>query len=69
MKLKDYLEKEGLKLEKFAKKIGKSRVTLYRWLNGITMPDELQQKAIEKITKGQVTLKDWKEEKIDETAP
>ena len=54
MKLQDYLDFYGIKITSFAKKMGKSRVWIYKILNG-HIPHASDAVLIEKITEGKVT--------------
>ncbi len=58
MKLLAYIEKEGLKKTYFAKKIGVTRPTLYRYTSGRGRPLLSIATLIVRVTNGEVTLKD-----------
>jgi len=59
MKLKKYLEENGIKKSFFAKKIGVDPTHFSRWLNGSTIPRLDYILKIEEATDGLVTSKDW----------
>jgi len=58
MKLKNWLYKNKVTKVEFAEKVEVCRDTIYRWLNG-TVPSRYAAKRIERVTKGEVTLKEW----------
>ncbi len=62
MKLKNYLQENGIKATFFAKRVGVSQPTLYTWLHGEHSPNIKFAHKIEQITKGEVKLKDWVDE-------
>lgn len=60
MKLKSYLEKEKVSLTKFALDCGIDHATLWRLVHGMTKSPRLETvRAIEKITNGKVTFRDF----------
>lgn len=59
MKLKKYLEKEGLSLRDFGKKIEVSHTSIDKYCKGTRTPSLNVMKKITKATKGQVTIKDF----------
>ncbi len=59
MKLKKYLEKEGLNQSNFAKLVGVSRFHINRLVNLKILPSCKLLKKIDEITKGNVSLKDF----------
>ena len=61
MKLRDYMECEGIKQSHLAHRIGVSDVTLRSWMRGDTGPKAHQILAIQKLTHGFVRLEDWVE--------
>jgi DNA-binding XRE family transcriptional regulator len=61
MGLREYLAITGETQEAFAKKVGVSRVTINSYLNKGVMPYLKHCLIIEKLTKGQVTYKDFLE--------
>ncbi len=58
-KLREYIEKNGLRKDFFAKKIGTTGTTLSSWLHGKTQPKIRFAIKIEKATDGFVKVKDW----------
>ena len=63
MKLKKYLEENGIVHGFFAKKIGVSAPQLSVWKSGQSRPKLEHMLKIEEITKGKVSVRDWIEEK------
>jgi len=63
MKLKKYIQDEGLILNKFARKCGISYQRLYCILNGSDPSLEVVAK-VEKLTGGKVTLRDFLSEEV-----
>lgn len=59
MKLKEYLDENGIKNEFFAKKIGVTKSTLSTWINNKCFPRREKIILIEKETNGKVKAKDW----------
>jgi len=59
MNLRDYLKREKMTRERFAKKVGVSRVTLQRYIFKRTVPSLSIQLAIEYLTSGDVSRDDW----------
>jgi DNA-binding transcriptional regulator YdaS (Cro superfamily) len=59
MKLKDYIEKNGVKKIDFAAKIGASPSALTCWMNGSRTPRPEFMRAIWCETKGKVTPNDF----------
>jgi transcriptional regulator with XRE-family HTH domain len=57
--LRDYLEKNGLRKDFFAKKMGITPATLSSWLYGRTAPKIRLAILVEKETKGAVKVSDW----------
>jgi transcriptional regulator with XRE-family HTH domain len=58
MKLKAWLNKEGLSKTEFAKKVGITRHALYLYLKGKRQPRLDIALRIEEATNGEVTVKD-----------
>lgn len=59
MKIKEYLEDNGIKQCFLAKKLKVSQAMLSTWLNGRTVPSMQNAWNVEKITKGAVKMADW----------
>jgi transcriptional regulator with XRE-family HTH domain len=60
MKLKEYLDAQGLRYDRFAEKLGVTKTTMYNCI----LREGYDPKAsfidlVEKLTKKQVTYKDW----------
>ena len=66
MKLKDYLETNGMTKEQFAQKIGCSLRTVYSWLGGV-LPTWLYKRHIQEVTNGKVKENDWETENETKT--
>jgi len=58
-KLKEYMARNGLTAERFARKIRKPAPSLYAWLRGASTPALKTAIIIEKATNGEVTVYDW----------
>jgi len=58
MDLHDYLAKNKVSPEKFAELIGSNPTTVYRWLNGDTIPKKLNLIKVIQATNGEVTAND-----------
>jgi len=58
MKLRNYLKENNITITAFAIKVGISRKTLHRYLNGENIPMSIQI-LIQYLTKGEVTADDW----------
>ena len=58
MKLKDYIEKNGLSVQKFADSIGVDRTTVLRYFYG-RKPNEDTMLKIYKITNGKIQPNDF----------
>ncbi len=58
MKLREYLDDNMLMIREFTKQMGVTEHTIYNWLNG-TVPLRIHRLLVEKVTEGQVKLKDW----------
>lgn len=59
MKLRDYIEKEGISLRDFADRIAVGYYTLQRYLAGTRYPTPTVYKAIFAATKGKVQPNDF----------
>lgn len=60
MTLKQYLKKNGIEMQWFAReKLNVHPVTLTKWLSGVKAIGSSWVEAIEKYTEGQVSFKDW----------
>ncbi len=59
MKLKDYLDKNGITPSVFAGMIFVTDVTVYRYINEKSAPNSVIRKRINNITKGKVTSNDF----------
>jgi transcriptional regulator with XRE-family HTH domain len=60
MTLRDYLDREGLTLAAFAKRIGTDHArTVERYAKGLTIPDRQMMPRIVDATGGQVTPNDF----------
>jgi len=59
MKLKDFLEKEGISNAEFAKRIGVSKMTISRYVRGEAIPKPDIMRRIVKDTKNKVTANDF----------
>ena len=66
MKLKEWLEKEGIKAQEFARRIGYSQSGISRIMHGEYVPSKPVVKRIEKETKGKVRPSDWYKDDDDE---
>jgi hypothetical protein len=64
MKLREYLDANIMEIRQFAAKVPVTEHTVYNWLYKGIVPLRIYQLVVQKITDGQVTLKDW--EKKDE---
>jgi DNA-binding XRE family transcriptional regulator len=58
MKLKEWLDKQLGTKKEFAEKIGVSRYTLYKYLNGEATPRLEIALRIQKVTNGEVRVED-----------
>lgn len=63
MKLKDYLESKGISAVRFAADMNVSYSTLCYWRNGQKHPSLEHMIEIEKLTNGEVTMKDFEPKK------
>ena len=60
MKIRDYLQQNGIKVSDFADSIGKSRQAVYEWMWETKRPaDEKTYALIFEATNGQVTANDF----------
>lgn len=59
-KLNSYMRENNLTLAKFAKKIGSTAATVQRWTSGNARPSIRLAIAVERETKGAVSVYDWK---------
>jgi len=59
MKIKEYLEENGMKRCFLAKKLGITKAMLSAWVNGRTVPSMQSAWNVEKVTKGVVRMTDW----------
>jgi transcriptional regulator with XRE-family HTH domain len=66
MKLKDYIEQEGLRYDKFAQKLGISVSQYYHLIHDRADPRLSIILKIQKLTRNKVRLKDWMPSKKDE---
>lgn len=59
MKLKEYLQQNGIMQNFFAKKIGVTSNTINKWINEKGYPSLAAAILVEKASNGKVTLYDW----------
>lgn len=59
MKLREYLDENGIKVKFFAEKLGTSPTQISMWLRGARNPNRESMIKIEKATKGKVKPRDW----------
>lgn len=59
MTLAEYMEREGLTDLQLAEKVNRDRSNVLRWRKGITKPDFDALVAIEHLTDGKVTARDF----------
>ncbi len=59
MTLHEWLKTEGVTPAEFAKDVGVSRVSVYRWLSGTRRPSLPHQAEIYRKTKRKVSGADW----------
>lgn len=59
MKLSDYMQTVKLKDDEIAQLVGRERSTVTRWRLGKTRPDWDAIEALERVTKGAVTARDF----------
>lgn len=64
MKLKNYLQEYGIRINFFAKRVGVSAPTLSTWIHEKHIPTVIYAYKIEQITEGKVKLQDWITEDI-----
>lgn len=62
MRLKQYLDNNGISGAEFARMIGTSQVTVHRYTKGLRFPYPETIAKIHKATKGKVTVRDWYEQ-------
>lgn len=62
MKLSAYMELTKITDAKLAEKVGRERSTVTRWRRGNTRPDWEAMIALEKVTDGAVTYRDFARE-------
>jgi transcriptional regulator with XRE-family HTH domain len=65
MKLKTYLAKAHINQADFARLINASRASVTRWVLGNRRPEIAQMREIERVTKGQVRVKDFYDTECD----
>lgn len=58
MRLSEYLATKDLTPKQFAKRLGVNHTTVYRWLNGDTIPTRENLKGIMSVTEGEVDFSD-----------
>lgn len=61
MRLEQYLTDNGISAAAFARMLGTSQVTIYRYKRGLRFPYPETIAKIHKATKGKVTVRDWYE--------
>jgi hypothetical protein len=61
MKLADFMKSEKIDDVRLAKLVNRDRSNVLRWRNGVTKPDFDALVAIEKISDGRVTARDFAE--------
>jgi transcriptional regulator with XRE-family HTH domain len=61
MKLKDWLDKEGLTVSEFARLMGSPQPTVWRYVNGDRMPEKEAMRKITELTKRKVDARDFYE--------
>lgn len=59
MTLKEYIIKNKLTRENAALLFGVQRMTIYNWLNGVSIPTRRTMAKINEITNGAVAPKNW----------
>jgi transcriptional regulator with XRE-family HTH domain len=59
MTLTEFMKLEGLSDVELAARVNRDRTNVLRWRNGVTKPDFDALVAIEKISKGKVTARDF----------
>lgn len=59
MQLKEYLQSRKISYAKFSELVGMSKNMIYYFSNNIRSPNKIAQLAIEYITIGEVSRKDW----------
>jgi hypothetical protein len=59
MKLKEYIYKKHIQAKFLAQDLNMSEATMYKLMNGLADPRISTILAIEEITDGYVTVKDW----------
>lgn len=62
MRLKQYLDANGISQAAFARMIGTSQVTVSRYIKGQRFPHPTTIAKIFKATKGKVSVRDWYEQ-------
>lgn len=62
MRLKEYLDTNGIRQNWFAEQVGVDNQTFCRWVNGGRIPTKPTQKLIRILTKDQVKEEDWRME-------
>lgn len=65
MKLKTYLEEQGISTYSFAKMCGVAQSVAYRWASEETRPDWSNIPAIQKATNNKVTAMDFVPEDVE----
>jgi DNA-binding transcriptional regulator YdaS (Cro superfamily) len=58
MDLKEYLQKEGISVPKFARRLGLHYNTIYLWMKGERDPTRDNALAVQDATSGEVTIDD-----------
>lgn len=66
MTLAEFMEAERLTDLQLAAKVNRDRSNVLRWRKGVTKPDFEALVAIERITKGKVTAKDFARREVAE---
>ena len=61
MKLKDWLDKEGLTVSEFARRMGTPQPTVWRYVNGERVPEGEAMRKIAELTKKKVQPNDFYE--------
>tara|TARA_R110002020_G_scaffold274804_4_gene490012 strand:+ start:218 stop:403 length:186 start_codon:yes stop_codon:yes gene_type:complete len=59
MKLQQYLNKNKISVQKFSEDLGIGRQSVYAYIWGVSVPRAERMNKIDKLTKGEVSHKDW----------
>lgn len=59
-KINQYIKRNNLNCAKLAKKLGVHRGTVYSWLTGRSAPGVVVAVKLDKISRGEVSVYDWK---------